>query len=84
MTPDLDCIELVEMTTDYFEGALRPGDVARLESHLTECDGCTEYIRQMRLTQEALGHVDAALIAPPARARLLAAFRAWKSETRDG
>jgi anti-sigma factor RsiW len=83
MTPDLDCIELVEMTTDYFEGALAPDDVARLEAHLTECDGCTEYVRQMRVTQAALGQVDVATIAAPARERLLAAFRAWKSERLD-
>ncbi len=83
MTPDLDCIELVEMTTDYFEGALAPADVARLESHLTECDGCTEYVRQMRVTQEALGQVDVTAIAAPARERLLTAFRAWKSERLD-
>ncbi len=83
MTPDLDCIELVEMTTDYFEGALAADDVARLEAHLTECDGCTEYVRQMRVTQAALGQIDATTIAPPARERLLAAFRAWKSERRD-
>jgi anti-sigma factor RsiW len=83
MTPDLDCIELVEMTTDYFEGALAPDAVTRLESHLSECDGCTEYIRQMRATQEVLGQVDATTIAPPARQRLLAAFRRWKSEQPD-
>ena len=83
MTPDLDCIELVEMTTDYFEGALAPDAAARLEAHLTECDGCTEYVRQMRVTQEALGQVDVRAIPTPARARLLAAFRAWKSERSD-
>jgi anti-sigma factor RsiW len=83
MTPDLDCIELVEMTTDYFEGVLSPADTARLEAHLTECDGCTEYVRQMRVTQKALGQVDATAIPAPARQRLLAAFRAWKSERLD-
>jgi anti-sigma factor RsiW len=79
MTPELDCIELVELTTDYFEGALPPGEAARLEAHLTECDGCTEFVRQMRLTQEALGRVDAAVVPAPGRERLLAAFRAWKA-----
>ena len=27
--PDLDCIELVEITTEYFEGALTPANVVR-------------------------------------------------------
>jgi anti-sigma factor RsiW len=80
MTPDLDCIELVELTTEYFEGSLPPSDVARLEAHLSECDGCTEYVRQMRVTQETLGRVDAAVVPAPGRGRLLAAFRAWRAE----
>ena len=78
--PDLDCIDLVEITTDYFEGTLAPADAARLEAHLTECDGCTEYLRQMRMTQEALGRPDAAVIPAPGRERLLEVFRAWKAE----
>ena len=78
--PDLDCIELVEITTDYLEGKLAPKDAARLEAHLTECGGCTEFLRQMRLTQDALGRPDAASVPAPDRERLLAVFRKWKSE----
>ena len=60
MIPDMDCIDLVEITTEYFDGTLSLAEVARLEHHLTECDGCTEYLRQMRVTQETLGRPDAA------------------------
>ncbi|MGD0475951.1 MAG: zf-HC2 domain-containing protein [Candidatus Velthaea sp.] len=80
MTPEMDCIDLVEITTDYLEGKLAPEDAARLEAHLTECDGCTEYLRQMRITQDTLGRPDAAVIPAPGREKLLAAFRAWKAE----
>ncbi len=76
---DIDCIDLVELTTDYFEGALEPEQRARLEAHLTDCDGCTEFVRQMRVTQETLGRVDAAVVPAPGRERLAAAFRAWKA-----
>ena len=39
MTPrdtprDIACIELVELLTDYLEGALRPDEVAAVEAHL--------------------------------------------------
>ncbi len=78
MIPDMDCLDLVEITTDYFEGSLPPAEAARLEEHLTTCDGCTEYLRQMRLTQETLGRPDATVIPAPGRERLLAAFRSWK------
>lgn len=80
MIPDMDCIDLVEITTEYFDGTLSLAEVARLEHHLTECDGCTEYLRQMRVTQETLGRPDAAVLAAPGRKRLLEVFRAWKGE----
>jgi anti-sigma factor RsiW len=80
---DVDCIDLVEWTTDYFEGALSPHDARRLEAHLRDCDGCTEYLAQMRATQDALGAPDAAVLPAPGRDRLIAAFRAWKAEPRD-
>jgi anti-sigma factor RsiW len=79
MIPDLDCKDLVELTTDYFEGALSAAETERLEAHLTECDGCTEFLRQMRATQNALGKVEAAALPPAGRERLLSAFRAWKA-----
>jgi len=79
---ELDCIELVELTTGYFEGALPADEVARLEAHLAECDGCTEFVRQMRATQAALGRVDPGTLPAPGRERLLDVFRAWKAEER--
>lgn len=82
--PELDCIDLVELTTDYFDGVLSPAETARLEAHLTECDGCTEYMRQMRTTAELVGTVDANAIPAAGRERLLSAFRAWKAETNGG
>ena len=78
--PDLDCIDLVELTTEYFEGKLSAAETARLEAHLTECDGCTEFVRQMRITQEVLGHIDTTVVPAAGRERLLDTFRAWKSE----
>lgn len=78
MKLEMDCNELVELTTAYFEGALAPDDAARLEAHLTECDGCGEFLRQMRVTQHALGRVDARLLPADGRDRLLNVFREWK------
>ena len=51
---DIACQEAVEMITDYMEGALTPGRRAELEDHLAGCDGCTEYMDQMRTTVGAL------------------------------
>lgn len=79
--PDIDCIELVELTTDYLEGALAPIEVARIDAHLTGCDGCAEYLRQMQTTQASLPGVTPPPLAAPVRAKLLDVFRAWKSGT---
>lgn len=71
------CQELVELVTDYLEGALPPTDAARVEAHLASCPHCTEYIRQMRATVHALGHLPAAAISAGALAVLTAHFRDW-------
>ncbi len=83
MTPEstaIDCIDLVEIATDYFEGKLSPGEVMRLEAHLTACDGCTEYLRQMRAVQTTLGELQPERLPASSRKRLLDTFRKWKAE----
>ena len=37
----LSCQELVELVTDYLEGALSAEDGARFEDHISRCGGCT-------------------------------------------
>jgi hypothetical protein len=52
---DLACRELVELVTDYLDGVLPEGWRDGVESHLADCDGCTEYVYQIRTTIETLG-----------------------------
>jgi anti-sigma factor RsiW len=76
---DLECIDLVEMVTDYLEGALDQQRHEMVEAHLRTCDGCKVYLEQMRETREYLGHVppEAGSDLPDqARRKLLDAFRA--------
>ena len=47
---DIACRELVELVTDYLEGALTPERRALLEQHLAACEGCAAYLDQMRRT----------------------------------
>ncbi len=77
-SPKLACQELVELVTDYLEGALSSVDQARFEAHLKECDGCTHYLEQMRITIQLAGRLTAESISPEAREALLRAFRDWK------
>ena len=72
---DLVCVEVVELVTDYLEGALPPSVARRLERHLETCPGCTEYLEQMRAVAGSLGGLREASIPPALRDALLAAFR---------
>jgi hypothetical protein len=48
------CQELVELVTDYLDGVLPPELKDEFHTHLTGCDGCAEYVRQIGLTISAL------------------------------
>jgi anti-sigma factor RsiW len=41
------CRELVELATEYLDGALPPDRHAAVTRHLDGCDGCVEYVRQL-------------------------------------
>jgi anti-sigma factor RsiW len=72
---DLNCDELVELVTDYLDGALDAGTDRRVADHLAGCDGCTTYVEQMRRTIATLGSSPADVeLTDEARSALLAAF----------
>lgn len=75
----LSCQELVELVTDYLEGALPEADRDRLEQHIAGCDGCRDYIVQMRTTVTLTSEARPAGLTPEAEEALLAAFRDWKA-----
>ena len=79
----LACAEIVELVTEYLEGALQPDARARVEAHLSGCDGCAEYLAQIVRTS---GLVRAAAVpngaervtlSDDACASLAEAFRDW-------
>jgi anti-sigma factor RsiW len=77
--PGLACREVVELVTDYIEGALPPDEAARVETHLAACDGCTTYVEQIRETIRLAGRVSEEQISAEAREALVNAFRSWRS-----
>lgn len=59
------CREFVDRVTAYLDDAL-PGDrMAIIDAHLAECDGCTEYLEQIRVTIDALGNMRGPDPSPP-------------------
>jgi anti-sigma factor RsiW len=76
----LTCQEVVELVTDYLDGAMEPRRRARFEAHLAACDGCSAYIEQFRTTITVVGRLDADDVPEPVMAELLSAFRHWAEE----
>jgi predicted anti-sigma-YlaC factor YlaD len=79
---ELVCREVVELVSDYLEGALREEERARFEEHLAMCDGCLAYLEQMRLTLRVAGALRPEAVDPHVCAHLVEAFRGWSSDGR--
>ncbi len=77
-TAELSCQELVELVTDYLEGALPQEELARFEDHLALCPGCTAYLDQIRETIRLTGRLGEQSLSAGARDVLLAHFRDWR------
>ena len=75
--PALTCHEVVEIVTDYLEGALTPDVEERVEAHLALCDGCARYLDQMRETIRLTGMLTEDQIPDEQKHELLEAFRSW-------
>ena len=75
----MTCRELVELVTEYLDGAMPGAERGRFEAHIMKCSGCRAYLEQMRATVHATGRLEERDITGEARERLLAAFRDWRA-----
>jgi anti-sigma factor RsiW len=75
----LSCQEVVELVTDYVEGVLPDEERGRFEEHLRGCEGCRQYVEQMRTTIRLTGELGPRDMSAAAERSLLEAFRNWKS-----
>jgi anti-sigma factor RsiW len=78
---DLSCAHVVELVTDYLDGALSPFDQARFEAHLDECPHCAAYLEQIRTTITASNRLRQEWLDPDVKGALLQAFRGWRRES---
>jgi hypothetical protein len=69
------CIELVEVVTEWMEGALDDEDRVLLEAHLVICGSCAAYVAQLRVVPVLLRRQAPGGPSPAARAALLDALR---------
>jgi anti-sigma factor (TIGR02949 family) len=75
---DLPCQEIVELVTDYLEGAMDPALRAAFDRHLEGCPHCTHYLEQIEATIRIAGTLRADDLPAELRAGLLEAFRDFR------
>jgi predicted anti-sigma-YlaC factor YlaD len=75
----ISCREVVELLSDYLDGALAEPERVRVDEHLTGCDGCTLVLDELRETIRLTGMLTVEHLNDTQRATLLDAFRDWKT-----
>ena len=76
----LSCREIVQLATEYLEGALAADERMRFERHIAICPPCRGFLAQMRETRRLSLDVTEESLSPEARDALLGAFRDWERE----
>ncbi len=71
---------MVELITDYLEGALSRSQRRRFEAHLAGCEHCTEYLAQMRATIRLTGRLREEDLTPAMREEFTELYRRWRAE----
>lgn len=73
-----DCQDVAELLSAYLDGTLDAATRAGVDAHLALCQGCQDYLDQLRATRGALATLGLPTLLPllAVREELLAAFRA--------
>jgi hypothetical protein len=74
----VQCVDVLEMITDYLEGALPAARAKLIDEHLSVCDGCETILDQWKAVIRLSGHVttdDLDTLDSSTRDRLLDSFR---------
>jgi len=71
---ELTCRQVVELVTDYLEGALAEAERACFEEHLAGCEGCEIYVAQMKTSIEITGRLPEESLPPSTLDRLFETF----------
>jgi anti-sigma factor RsiW len=74
------CVELVELVTDYLEGALSRSVRRRFESHLARCPHCTEYVSQIQATITMTGRVEFPPMSEELQRDFAELYQRWMSQ----
>jgi anti-sigma factor RsiW len=73
----ITCQELVELASDYLEGALSPDERDLFEQHVNFCEGCEWYLDELRRTVATGERLREDQLSDEVLDPLMAAFRDW-------
>jgi predicted anti-sigma-YlaC factor YlaD len=73
------CHEVLELLTEYLEGALSRDVQTRVSAHLDGCEPCRRFLGQFTATIEMTAALREASVPDDVRESLLAAFRSWRA-----
>jgi anti-sigma factor RsiW len=71
---------MVELMSDYLDGALDEPTRARFDEHLSGCEGCTNALDQLRATLLVAGSLREEPVEDERRELLRSVFRDWRRE----
>ena len=77
---EIPCQQVVELISDYLEGALSARDRRRLDAHLAACPHCSAYLAQMRETLRLTGRLVPEDLSPEMQREFSDVYRRWRSE----
>ena len=75
----ISCQQVVDLVTEYLEGAMTVDDRSLFEQHVNFCDGCVWYVDQIKTAVATVGRVHEDDLPVEMRERLLIAFRDWRA-----
>ena len=74
---DPACRDVVEVLSDYLDGALDDDTKRVVETHLASCEGCDRALAQLRETVRVTGMLSEEQLTEEQKTTLLEAFRGW-------
>jgi anti-sigma factor RsiW len=77
---EIPCQQVVELISDYLEGALPGRERRRLEYHLAGCPHCSAYLAQMRETLRLTGRLVPEDLSPEMQREFSEVYRKWRAE----
>ncbi|MCA1692749.1 MAG: zf-HC2 domain-containing protein [Actinobacteria bacterium] len=80
---EIPCRQVVELVTDYLEGALPPTERQGVAAHLEHCPHCSRYLDQMTVTVALLRRLRPPSPEPQVRSQQAALYRRACGTRRD-